>query len=68
MADDRNERGPRDRQRINMSEDYEVSYWSKKWSISREQLAEAVRKVGPMSAAVGRLLGKSLDLTDWPPG
>ena len=25
-------------------------------------------KVGPMSAAVGRLLGKSLDLTDWPPG
>jgi hypothetical protein len=68
MADDRNERGPRDRQRINMSEDYEVSYWSKKWSLSREQLAEAVRKVGPMSAAVGRLLGKSLDLTDWPPG
>jgi hypothetical protein len=68
MADDRNERGPRDRQRINMSEDYEVSYWSKKWSISREQLSEAVRKVGPMSAAVGRLLGKSLDLTDWPPG
>lgn len=68
MADDRNERGPRDRQRINMSEDYEVSYWSKKWSVSREQLAEAVRKVGPMSAAVGRLLGQSLDLTDWPPG
>ena len=68
MADDRSERGPRDRQRINMCEDYEVTYWSKKWSVSREQLAEAVRKVGPMSAAVGRLLGKSLALTDWPPG
>jgi Protein of unknown function (DUF3606) len=58
MADDRTLRGPQDRQRINMSEDYEVAYWSKKWSVSREQLAEAVRKAGPMSAAVGKLLGK----------
>ena len=41
-----------------MSEDYEVAYWSKKWGVSREQLAEAVRKVGPMSAAVAKALGK----------
>ena len=68
MADDCNERGPQCRQRVNMSEDYEVSYWSKKWGVGREQLTEAVRKVGPVSAAVKRLLGKSLDLTDWPPG
>jgi uncharacterized protein DUF3606 len=68
MADDHNDRSPRDRQRINMSEDDEVLYWSKKWGVSREQLSEAVRKVGPMSAAVGRLLGKSFALTDWPPG
>ena len=58
MADDRSLRGPQDRQRINLSEDYEVTYWSKKWGISREQLAEAVRKAGPMSAAVGKLLDK----------
>lgn len=58
MADDRILRGPRDRQRINLSEDYEVTYWSKKWDVSREQLAEAVRKAGPMSAAVAKLLGK----------
>jgi Protein of unknown function (DUF3606) len=58
MTDDRSLRGPQDRQRINMSEDYEVAYWSKKWGISREQLAEAVRKVGPMSASVAKLLGK----------
>jgi len=31
MADDRSLRGPQDRQRINLSEDYEVAYWSKKW-------------------------------------
>jgi len=58
MADDRNLQGPQDRQRINLSEDYEVTYWSKKWDVSREQLAEAVRKAGPMSAAVAKLLGK----------
>jgi hypothetical protein len=58
MADDRALRGPQDDQRINMSEDYEVAYWSKKWGVSREQLAEAVRKAGPMSVAVGKLLGK----------
>jgi hypothetical protein len=58
MADDRNLRGPQDRQRINLSEDYEVTYWSKKWGVSPEQLAEAVRRAGPMSAAVAKLLGK----------
>ena len=58
MADDRSLRGPPDRQRINMSEDYEVAYWTKKWGISREQLAEAVRKAGPMSAAVAKELKK----------
>ena len=36
MADDRTIRGPQDRQRINLSEDYEVAYWSKKWDVSRE--------------------------------
>jgi hypothetical protein len=46
MADDRNLRGPQDRQRINLSEDYEVTYWSKKWGVSPEQLAEAVRGPG----------------------
>ena len=58
MADDRTLRGRQDRQRINMSEDYEVTYWSKKWGVSREQLAEAVRNAGPMAAAVAKFLGK----------
>lgn len=58
MADHRSERGPRDRQRINMSEGYEVAYWSKKWGVTREQLAEAVRQVGPISSAVAEHLGR----------
>jgi hypothetical protein len=58
MADDRAIRGPQDRQRVNMSEDCEVAYWSKKWGITREEVAEAVSRAGPMSAAVARQLGK----------
>lgn len=58
MADDRTKRGSEDRQRINMSENYEVAYWSKKWDISDEELADAVRRAGPMAAAVARVLGK----------
>ena len=58
MADDRTKRGSQDRVRINMSEDYEVAYWTKNWGINREQLADAVRQAGPMSAAVARHLGK----------
>lgn len=58
VADDRTLRGSQDRQRVNMAEDSEVAYWTQKWSVSREQLAEAVRSVGPMSAAVGKELKK----------
>jgi hypothetical protein len=48
----------RSRQRINLSEDYEIANWSRKWGVSHEQLAEAVQKAGPMSAGVAKLLGK----------
>jgi len=58
MADDRNDRGTRDRQRVNMSEDYEVAHWTQKGGVSREELAGAVRQVGQMSAAVAKQLGK----------
>jgi hypothetical protein len=32
MADDKTNRGPQDRTRINLSEDYEVRYWTKKFA------------------------------------
>jgi hypothetical protein len=60
MVDDRKMRGSHDRQRINIHERYEVEYWTSKWHVSREQLAEAVEKVGPMSAAVAKQLRKEL--------
>ena len=59
VADDRNLRGPHDRQRINLSQEHEVSYWTKKWGVTREQLADAVRKAGSLVSAVAQKLKKS---------
>ena len=44
MADDRTIRGAADRSRINMQEDYEVRYWTQKWSISRDARAGRNRR------------------------
>lgn len=52
MADDKTDRGPQDRSRINLSEDYEVRYWTDKLGISKSQLEEAVKAVGPSATAV----------------
>jgi hypothetical protein len=57
MADNTALRGEPDRSRINLNEDYEVSYWTEKFGISKEQLAAAVRKVGHSPDAVRRALG-----------
>jgi hypothetical protein len=58
MADDKSERGPADRTRVNVNEDYEVQYWSKKFGVSAEQLREAVKKAGVMAADVEKQLAK----------
>lgn len=57
MADDRSKRGPQDSSKINMSEDYEVQYWTGKFGVTKEQLAAAVKKVGSSAKAVEAELG-----------
>lgn len=52
MADDKNNRGPQDRSRINLNEDYEVRYWTDKLGVSKPQLEDAVHKVGFAAEAV----------------
>ena len=52
MSDDRTKRGPQDGKRINMSEDYEVRYWTEKFRVSKEELASAVQAVGSTADAV----------------
>ena len=46
MADDKSNRGPADRSRINMQESYEVEYWTKKFGVTKAQLQAAVTAVG----------------------
>ncbi|MDQ2666065.1 MAG: DUF3606 domain-containing protein [Gemmatimonadota bacterium] len=46
MADDKSNRGPQDRSRISLTEDYEVRYWTQKFGVTKEQLAAAVHAVG----------------------
>jgi len=48
MADDKRNPGHPDRDRININEDYELRDWSEKLGVSKEQLAAAVKRVGPM--------------------
>jgi hypothetical protein len=58
MADDKGKTGKADRDRINVNEAYEVTYWSNKLDVSREQLRAAVTAVGPMADDVQRNLNK----------
>jgi len=60
MADDKTDRGLQDRSRINLSEDYEVRYWMKKFNVTKDELEKAVAVAGSSSAAVAQVLGKSL--------
>jgi hypothetical protein len=54
--DDPKKHDQRDRSKINMSEDYEVKYWTKELGVSKEQLQKAVDKVGNSAAAVRKEL------------
>jgi hypothetical protein len=58
MADDKSNRGPADRARINIHEAYEVEYWTKELGVSPERLRELVAKQGVMAADVRKALGK----------
>jgi hypothetical protein len=52
MSDDKTNRGPQDRARINVSEPYEVEYWSKELHVTPDRLRELVRKHGVSADAV----------------
>ena len=58
MSDDKMNRGEPDRSRINLNEDYEVSYWSERFGITKEQLKKAVEKVSNSPEDIARLVGK----------
>ena len=59
MADDLKTRGAQDRARVNVHEEHEVRYWTEKWSVTKQQLTDAVQKAGVSVDAVARELGKA---------
>jgi Protein of unknown function (DUF3606) len=46
MPDNMRLRRPQDSNRISLKEDYEKEYWKRKFRVSGQQLAGAVRAVG----------------------
>jgi hypothetical protein len=57
--DNKNNRGPQDRSRINLSEDYEVRYWTEALGVTADKQREIVGRVGSSAEAVREQLGKS---------
>ena len=57
MADNKSDVGSPDRDRIAMSEEHEVRYWTKALGVSTEQLQQAVDAVGSSAAKVRQHLG-----------
>jgi hypothetical protein len=58
MADDKTKVGGQDRQRINLSQDYETRAWAKSLGVTEEQLRMAVAAVGNDAAKVREHLKK----------
>jgi uncharacterized protein DUF3606 len=56
MADNLKKRGSPDSKTINMKEEWEKEYWKKKFRVSGQQLAGAVRAVGKSVAKVTKYL------------
>jgi hypothetical protein len=46
------DRSPRDRRRINTGEEHEIEYWARVLGVSKQELVEAVSKVGDSFDAV----------------
>jgi hypothetical protein len=56
MADDTQQRGGQDRTRIDVSQEYELRDWSKKFGVTPERLQEAVKAVGDQATKVEEFL------------
>jgi len=59
VADDLTNRGQPDRSKINMSEGHEVTYWTRHFGTTREELQKIVDRVGNSAAAVAKEFGKA---------
>ena len=56
-SDDRKKRRRAASSRINIDDDYEVQYWTKKFGVTAAQLKDCVKTVGVMASDVKKCLG-----------
>jgi hypothetical protein len=56
MADRETKRAPQHAKLVSFDDDYEIEYWTRKFDVCRERLAEAVAAVGHSAANVGAYL------------
>jgi hypothetical protein len=57
MADDLSKTGSQDRERISLTQDHELDYWTEALGVSEPRLREAVAAVGHMAKDVRKYLG-----------
>lgn len=58
MSDDLTKKRPQDAEKINLSQQYEIDYWTKALHTTEPKLRDAVSKVGPYVSAVREYLRK----------
>jgi hypothetical protein len=58
MADNLSKRAPQDSSRINLSEDYEVRYWTQELGVSADELKRLVAQHGNSANKIRQALGK----------
>lgn len=58
MSDDKSNRGPQDRARINVNEPYELRYWCNELGVSQERLRALVAEHGVSAARIRQVLGR----------
>jgi hypothetical protein len=56
VMDDKEQKGPQDAARVNVNEEYELDYWSKKFRVSKAAVIRAVSVVGVMAKDVSEFL------------
>jgi hypothetical protein len=52
VADDKTQTAPEDMFLVELTDDYELAFWAKRFGVSKVRLAEAIRRVGTNAAAV----------------
>jgi hypothetical protein len=58
MSDDKGIRGPADRSKISLSDEYEVRYWTNTLGVDKQELTAAVQAVGNSAERVKQYLKK----------